>query len=211
MARPSSSAESVTLVFAGAIASVAVDGALGALAREPQWVAAIVTVLLVSVVAYRIAKGHTHMRLRAACGWLVIGLVAGGTVPKTSPPPQRITTHAVPRGIASDGADLLVALQALDDDPQAILGHRITVHGTWSPPGVGPACVWVRIMTCCAADELAAGFDVVPRSLISTTGGTFVAVNGFVRASLRDGELRYRLDDASVTAVRPASAVSTKR
>jgi uncharacterized membrane protein YcgQ (UPF0703/DUF1980 family) len=135
---------------------------------------------------------------------LALGLIAGLSIPKTSPPPAHISTHAAATGLGAPQTDLLTALQALDDDPTSMIGRRISVHGLWSPRAIpASASVWVQIMACCAADAINVGLDVVPRHEPEIARGAPVHVMGIVHADVRDGELRYRLDDAIVTAGAP--------
>ena len=200
------SADAATLVVAGMMATVTFDGALPALAREQAWLASCSAFLLIAAVALRIAKRRAAIRAPAACGWLVLGVAAGATIPATGASPTWVSTHAVPVRVRADCTDLIAALEKVDDDPQAIVGHRITMHGTWSPAGIAPASVSVRIMACCAADAIDAGFDVAPRGVVTIPTGTSVLVSGVLHGTLRDGELRYRLDDATVDVAAPRAA-----
>jgi hypothetical protein len=197
-------ADGTLLVVAAVIACVPFCHARQALVREPPWLLSLVASLLIGVVVFRIKSGQTQLGWSGAGLCLALGLVAALSIPKTSPPPAHISTHAAAAGLGAAHTDLLTALQVLDDDPASMLGHRISVHGLWSPRAIpASASVWVQIMACCAADAIDVGFDVVPRHNAKIALGAPVHVTGIVRADMRDGELRYRLDDAIVTTAAP--------
>ncbi len=65
-----------------------------------------------------------------------------------------------------------------------------------------------RVMTCCAADAVDVGFDVIPARPIHFASGAQVRVSGVVRASLRDGEIRYALADAVVSVLSARSSAA---
>jgi len=190
------------LAVAALIAATVANNAVVALVREPVWLESMVAVVLIGAVVLRFARRQTSMRCSYACIWLATGLAAGLTIPKSAPPPVRIITHAT-GGLAqmTESAVLLAALQAIDDDPQVMLGRRIIVHGLWSGDRSEPAWVSVRVMACCAADAVDAGLDVVPLQGVAFAAGTPVRVSGVVYASMHDGELRYGLAQAIVSAV----------
>ncbi|MBV8668338.1 MAG: hypothetical protein JOZ28_03920 [Candidatus Eremiobacteraeota bacterium] len=192
------------LALATLIAAAIANDAVAALVRAPAWLESIAVVVLLSIVVFRLALRHTHLRLRHACVWLTCGLAAGLSIPTAAPPPRGIITHAVGGSArVSAGTDLLAALQAIDDDPAGILGRRMVVHGTWSGERSQPATVSVRIMACCAADAVDAGLDVVPLRRVVLAAGSRVRVAGLVYSQMHDGELRYGLTQATVSAAAP--------
>ncbi len=129
---------------------------------------------------------------------LVCGALAGSCVVSAGAPAVRDVAAHAPRGHAAD--DLFDALDALDADPRAVEHREISVSGTWLPPRGGwPAAVSRRIMTCCAADAVDIGFDVVPRGEVHLRAGSWVRVTGLVHVTLRDGDIRYEIAGATVT------------
>ncbi|MDQ6767080.1 MAG: hypothetical protein M3Z41_04660 [Candidatus Eremiobacteraeota bacterium] len=183
----------------GMIAGTIGHQTVGALVSAPLWMMAGVTSL------FAWALWHTRMRgAGARILWAVTaGLCVGLTLP-AYPPPARtpILTHAVARAHAGPDARLFAALDVLDDHPQALLGQRIAVTGTWRPRhGLSLGSVSRRVMACCAADAVDVGFDVVPKAQVPLAAGSSVLVSGIVHASLLDGETRYALTDASVAPI----------
>lgn len=108
------------------------------------------------------------------------------------------------RALRGVPADMYLLLEQIDRSPEALLGRRIAVSGEWSPasPG-GFATVSRRVMTCCAADAVRVGFDVVPEDQPSAAlnTGASVCVEGVLRAAMRDGELRYIIERAHIGAL----------
>lgn len=158
--------------------------------------------LLLGVAAlFALALARTGLA-RRSIGWLVIGSVCALGLPREVPTPQgRVITHAAARFTRED---LFDALEQLDERPESLLGRHITVTGTWSIARAGAlAAVSRRLMSCCAADAVDVGFDVVPARPAPQPGGAFVRVTGVVQAAVVDGEVRYRLTGAQVV---PASA-----
>jgi uncharacterized membrane protein YcgQ (UPF0703/DUF1980 family) len=99
--------------------------------------------------------------------------------------------------------DLFALLDRLDRDPSSAAGSQAVVTGQWTPPSDGhPASVSRRVMTCCAADAVAVGFDVYPARSVAIASGARVRVRGTVRSEIIDGELRYALVGATITRVR---------
>jgi hypothetical protein len=184
------------LAFAGAAAvAAAAGGAAGSLTAAPPAFTLVAGAVLV-VVAVR-ASG-----LRAVSVAATLGVVAGLALADVSPAGPRDVIERAPRGHAA--SDLFDALDALDADPSAFDGRRIAVSGVWTQAsGTQEATVSRRVMSCCAADALDVGFDVVPHLVVPARSGMWVRVIGLVRARLRDGELRFEIDDADVAEVSP--------
>jgi uncharacterized membrane protein YcgQ (UPF0703/DUF1980 family) len=105
--------------------------------------------------------------------------------------------------LSTQRGDLFALLDQIDVDPRALLGHRVTVSGDWSPAsGSQTATVSRRVMTCCAADAVRVGFDVLPSREVRLPEGKPVRVDGVLRSRLRDGDIRYVIDGAIVEIAR---------
>jgi uncharacterized membrane protein YcgQ (UPF0703/DUF1980 family) len=182
-----------------------IAGAIGhhsteALVRAPMWI----TIATAAVFAAALMKSrsgndrsksdHDKRSLSAA---LVIGVVAGYTLPGSAPASwQPVITHAAVHSVRND---MFEALDALDTRPATLLGKRISVTGVWHPSDLDSlATVSQRVMACCAADAVDVGFDVVPVHTIVVPVGAHVLVAGTVTEMLRQGETRYVLRDARV-------------
>lgn len=179
------------LAFVGGLAaSVALFSRMAPLVSAPAPVTAGAAAALIAV-AYRASRS---LALHVA---LALGVLAGAWISSGSAPQVRDVEAHVPH--VHGDADLFDALDALDADPSSALGRTIAVSGTWTPPHGGwPATVSRRIMSCCAADAVDVGFDVTPRGRVSIHSGTWVRVSGRIRISLRDGDVRYEIADATV-------------
>ncbi|HEY7980834.1 MAG TPA: hypothetical protein VID19_05065 [Candidatus Eremiobacteraceae bacterium] len=188
------------LAFAGGAAMVsALDGAVRTLtsAQPALTLCAGVALLIVSL------RQNRSTREIAWCSWSVAAFAGGcaGLALSNATPswPRDISMH-VPRAHVT--ADLFDALDQLDAAPSAFDRRTIDVTGSWMPATVqGAATVSRRVMSCCAADAVDVGFDVIPKREVKIRQGAWVRISGRVRVRLRDGELRYEIVEADV---RPA-------
>jgi uncharacterized membrane protein YcgQ (UPF0703/DUF1980 family) len=138
------------------------------------------------------------------------GLFAGGAcaglwLPATTPQPAGavITTAS---GLSQPG-DLFEVLDRLDADPVSVIGRRVSVSGEWMPASDRrPATISRRIMSCCAADTVAVGFNVDVARDVHIRAQSWVRVTGVVREQLRDGEPSYVLEQSSITALEDPAA-----
>lgn len=185
-----------SLAFAGGAAvSAALDGAAQTLTAAPPFLALFAGIALI-VLSARSARWPA-LTLAVSCGFCA-GL---GLQNAVLPGPRNVGMRA-PHGHIS--ADLFQALDVLDADPAAFNGRIIAVTGTWTPASAsGAATVSRRVMSCCAADALDVGFDVGPSGGVHAQPGTWVRVAGHVRVRLRNGEMRYEIDNALVRAAPP--------
>jgi hypothetical protein len=131
-----------------------------------------------------------------AAALLVCGIALGTTLPRSAPQASSaVVTHAV---TGPQSGDLFQLLDQIDADPRAMLGRPVTVSGEWSPAtGDRAATVSRRVMTCCAADAVRVGFDVIPSHAVRGAEGTPVRVSGILAARFRDGDMRYAIVGAS--------------
>ncbi len=175
----------------GAIVCALARHVLGALVSAPP----LLIFAVAALISYSMFRTGSAAKLLP---WFFAGVASGFWLPATLQPPQAaIITHAPARFAR---ADLFDALEQLDEHPQSLLGRRITVTGSWHRDRDGAvAAVYRRVMACCAADAIDVGFDVVPVGRAAANEGASVRVTGVVHASLRDGETRYMLRDATVT------------
>jgi hypothetical protein len=133
----------------------------------------------------------------ASARWFMLGALLGLALPNSAGAARAaVLTHAV----GNTSRDYLIAvLEQLDDDPNNIVGHVITVSGSWqAPTPTAAATVSRRVMTCCAADAVDVGFDVFPAARVNIADGAEVSATGIARALLHKGETRYALVDARV-------------
>jgi uncharacterized membrane protein YcgQ (UPF0703/DUF1980 family) len=101
-------------------------------------------------------------------------------------------------------ADLFDALDRLDADPTSFDRRIVAVSGTWTPATAqSAATVSRRVMSCCAADAIDVGFDVIASGKVTIQTGAWVRVEGRVQVRLRDGELRYEIADATIRKATP--------
>jgi uncharacterized protein DUF1980 len=178
---------------AGIVTSM--DGACAALTAIPPPV-----MLLTGLIAVFCAFSDARARrdVAATCAHVLCGCALGLLLP-TSPPPLAgaVVTRAAGGAVHGDIFDLL---DRLDSDPSAVLGRSAVVSGQWaSATRDGPATVSRRVMSCCAADAIAVGFDVEPKGARGATPGTWVHVSGIVRERFRNGEARFVLEQSTVT------------
>ena len=189
-----------TLAFAGAAAiASALDGTARSLtAASPAFTFCAGTALVALSM-----RGNRAARAIAWREWTVsilAGGCAGFSLLFAAPSAPRDVGVRVPRNHIA--ADLFEALDRLDADPAAFEQRNIEVSGTWTPANTqGTATVSRRVMSCCAADAIDVGFDVAPIGDVRVRPGAWVRVAGRVRVRLRDGDLRYEIEDALV---RPA-------
>jgi hypothetical protein len=182
----------IALVVFGAAVCAAVTGAAAALVALPPLV----------LIASACAVVLFAIRSRGCpVGGIATGLALGAalalTLPNTAPPAAE---EVVTRGARGGSGDLFALLDGIDRDPRSVLGTRVSVTGEWAPPRAGrPATVSRRIMTCCAADAIAVGFDVIPVGRPLPRPGSVVRITGVLRSSMRGGEMRYEIASAGVT------------
>jgi hypothetical protein len=190
------------LAFAGSAAiACALDGAARSLTSAPPAFAfcAGAVLLAVSVRAIRIAYiGSWPMWTIAT----VAGGCAGLALSYASPSAPSDVSARVPRNHVA--ADLFDALDQLDANPAAFDRRVIAVSGTWTPETAQRvATVSRRVMSCCAADAIDVGFDVIPIRRVTIQTGSWVRVEGRVQVRLRDGELRYEIAGAAIRSAAP--------
>lgn len=196
------SARAVAALVAGVVACAVVRGAVAAL------VAASTTTMLAAaaaLVGLCIERAAPRRELQRGVFWFVVGAALALALPN-APAPVTGPVANRPVGAHREG-DLFALLDRLDRNPGAVILHRVAVSGRWRPASGGdlPA-VFRPIMTCCAADVVAVGFDVEERRhRLAPARCPFVRVAGIVRAVISDGDLRYRLADATVACVEPSS------
>jgi hypothetical protein len=182
------------LAFAGGAAvAAALDGAARTLTAAPPafTLCAGVALIVISVRA---------MVWRTVLPALLAGACAGLWLTNAAPSGPRDIGARAPHGHIA--ADLFDALDSLDANPGAFDGRTIEVSGTWTPASAREAAtVSRRVMSCCAADAMDVGFDVKSSRTLRARPGAWVRVSGHVRVRLRDGEMRYEIEDA---VVRPA-------
>lgn len=182
--------------------------------------AALPTVILAAFgCLWALVRSHAHERT-ARCHpllwWaLFAGLICSWTLPRSPLPPLSVMTHA-PTGRhdprMDDDASLFDALERIDRDSEHAIGRWLRVSGTWTRAHDGaPATVSRRIMTCCAADAVSVGFDVIPKAGDAPPkgppgSGALVRVSGRLSASMVDGEIRYCITNAVVSIVKTANA-----
>lgn len=174
-------------LFTGLLLTATASGATSALTAMPLWAVAVSATLL--------ALGIRKQTAAATCA----GALAGLSLPHALPPSSAIVlTH----GAGSRGnGDLFTLLERLDENPNGVLGRRVTVSGAWTTAVAGrPATVSRRVMTCCAADAISVGFDVLSANA-RLRSGDWVRVGGLLSAAMTDGETRYRIVDAWLTPI----------
>jgi uncharacterized membrane protein YcgQ (UPF0703/DUF1980 family) len=190
------------LAFAGgaAVAS-ALDGAARSLtAASPALTfCAGAALIILSVQANNSAGAISWRKFLVAT---LAGGCAGLSLLCTAPAAPRDVTARVPRNHVA--ADLFDTLDRLDADPAAFDRRIIDVSGTWTPATAqGAATISRRVMSCCAADAIDVGFDVIPSREIQVPSGQWVRAAGRVRVRLRNGELRYEIFDAAIRKATP--------
>jgi hypothetical protein len=194
-----------TLSLAGLLAGVALAAVTTGASRAFVATPAIVVVAfgattLVIVLAPTRTRGQA---LAAVCTGFALGLALPRSLPV-----ERIVTRGL--GDRSTG-DLFALLDRLDAQPQAMIGRPAVVSGVWTPPRTGQgASVSRRVMSCCAADALDVGFDVAPARPVGFDQGVEVCVRGFIAARVQSGELRYRIERATVERATMASRCTSR-
>jgi uncharacterized membrane protein YcgQ (UPF0703/DUF1980 family) len=155
------------------------------------------TAMALSILAAGARRNDTRC-IGGVAGWALVGGLAATQLPRTTPalPQTGVITHAP---VHDQNVDLFAALARIDASPRSMLGRRISVTGRWMAGAAGrPASVSRRLMTCCAADAVAIGFDVEP-SGSQPKSQRWVRVTGDLAERLADGEIRYVLEHATVT------------
>ena len=190
---PDASLAALVGLIAGALGHHAIES----LVRMPP------AVMSATAALFAAALVRSHER-RASFAALVVGVLAGCTLPAAAPGMvQPVVTHATGR---SDPGDLFDALDNLDAHPAMLLGKQVWVTGVWRPADRDTlATVSLRVMACCAADAVDVGFDVLPSHVAAAPSGTRVRVGGVVGEVLREGETRYVLRNAEVMPVNEES------
>lgn len=202
--------------FGGFALAASASGATHALTMMPAWLEAAVGVVCLYVAAgdTRVVRDRTsllvttpgrELRSRRAASFArtlraaLAGTIAGALLPaQPQAPTGPIVTHTVAR---HERGDLFELLDRLDADPRSVLGRRVIVTGEWTPPSAGrPASVSRRVMTCCAADTVAVGFDVTGPNARARPN-EWVTVAGTLTAKMELSEVRYRIERAKVSAV----------
>jgi hypothetical protein len=178
---------------AGICISASLSGACQALTTMPP--------LVLCATGAMLACCATWLRRKAAAyPCIALGIISGLLLP-SSPPPiaGAVVTHRA--GIALRG-DLFDVLDRLDDDPSGVVDRLVSVSGEWSPATAQrPATVSRRIMSCCAADAIAIGFDVELARDRRIRTGAWVRVQGVVRERMYDGDPRFVLEHSKVTSL----------
>jgi len=185
-------------LLAGLALGAAATGASSALTAMPA-------PLIVAFGAAAAAFAFSSSRFRLSAGALLAcGVMLGTTLPRETP---RTSGTVITRGVpGARSGDLFALLDQIDADPQAVLGRRVTVAGEWSRTVRGrPATVSRGVMTCCAADMVRVGFDVIPVQAVEYRDGTPVRVTGILRAAFYDGDTRYAIVAASVVSAPSAT------
>jgi hypothetical protein len=194
------SARAVRLLGGAALAASA-TGAVRALTAIPLPVmlATGIALLMVASLDDRGSSDGARSR-RGRMVWTAIGGLSAFALPTIAPPaPGHVVTRSA--GPAMRG-DLFDVLDALDRDPADVIGRVVSVSGDFAPAADGYlATVSRRIMSCCAADAVAVGFDVEMSRPRRIATGALVRVTGVVAARMRDGETRYVLERSAVAAL----------
>jgi len=192
---------SLSGLLAGAALAAVATGACRILVAAPSVVMAAFGLATLAIV---LAPERTRARaVASACA----GLALGGALP-SSLPVERIVTRAPADRRAGD---LFALLERLDRQPQAVVGRAVAVSGAWTPARADrDASVSRRIMACCAADALDVGFDVAARGQARIEAGAEVCVRGMLAARLQSGELRYRIEGATIHRAAAASRCTSR-
>ena len=136
--------------------------------------------------------------------YAAIGIAAGLALPSTPPPVAGSVVTRAPESALR--GDIFAVLDRIDDDPALVIGRRVSVTGMWSPATRDRlATISRRVMSCCAADAVDVGFDVVLRRPQRVERGAWVRVDGFVRERIDGGEVRYLLEQSAVSGLEDPS------
>ncbi len=168
-------------------------------------------------------SGERAVQSHRLLSWaLVAGFAFSTLLPRSPLPPLSVMTHAPARmqhrgdhaprrdRAEDDDGSLFDALERIDRDSASMIGTWLQVTGTWTESHDGaPATVSRQIMTCCAADSIAVGFDVAPDAPAASAtqppvSGASVRVSGRLRESMVDGETRYCIGNATITRLKTA-------
>ena len=185
------------IAFAGSAAvASSLDGVARSLTAAPPALT-LCTGFALLILSLRVDNSTHAIAWRTWSVAALSGGCAGLSLLCTTPSAPRDVNVRVPRNHIA--ADLFDALDRLDADPAAFDRHIIDVTGTWTPSTEqGAATISRRVMSCCAADAIDVGFDVISTHKVPVSAGTWARVSGRVRVQLRDGELRYEIGDATV-------------
>ena len=179
----------VAVFVAGLCVTAAADGACAALTAVPP--------ALLAAAGLALAYAAARERQRTALWpFALTGIAAGLALP--SSPPQAagaVVTRAPGQALRGD---IFEVLARIDDDPARVIGRRVRVSGAWSPAaGDRLATVSRRVMSCCAADAVDVGFDVVLRRPQRIERGSWVRIEGIVQECIKDGDVRYLLEQST--------------
>lgn len=185
----------VLACWAAASVAAACSGGCASLTAVPPVVMCAAGVIVATIALRR--KGETWWRL-VPFGPAFVGAAVGFALAWAPPTvPGGVVTHVAEHGARGD---IFGVLARLDDDPSSVIGTRVTVSGAWTPATADAlATVARRVMSCCAADAVAVGFDVRPRHRVDIAAGSIVRVDGIVGRTMVDGEVRYVLEQSEVT------------
>ena len=185
-------------IAGGAAIAATVTGAAHALASASPIVVAGSGMAAIGLAALDEHRKIGRRGFAATLAWSIGGAVLGLLLPTTAPP---AAGAVVARAARLDlRGDIFDVLDLLDRDPGSVVGRAVTVTGSWTPARGGDAAtVSRRVMSCCAADAVDVGFDVVTVGGSALPTGAHVRVRGVVASHLRDGELRYVLERSTVT------------
>lgn len=180
----------VVALAAGVCIAASLSGACAALTRMPPLVEFATGVALACCI-------FSTRDVAAPSACFALGVIFGLLLP-SSPPPVAGAVVTRGAGIAVRG-DLFDVLDRLDDDPSKVIDRRVSVSGEWgSATAQRPATVSRRIMSCCAADAIAVGFDVELARTRNIKSGEWVRVEGILRERMRDGDRRFVLEQSKV-------------
>ena len=138
----------------------------------------------------------------------VVAALGGAALASILPYPIDVgAAPVVGIAIGHQRGDIFQLLARLDDDPRPLIGRRARVSGQWHRSrGPLAATVSRRVMSCCAADAVAVGFEVMPRMMPSVAEAAEVSVDGVVAARIVEGETRYLIVNADVKALSAGSS-----
>ena len=185
----------VTAIAAAFLACLLARGTDATLTAYPHWLFGIVVSVFagaVCVAGPRIERSASL--LTAVCAGAAAALVIPAGV--VDAPGEVVSAN-----VGHHSGDLFAALERLDDDPTAMVGRRLNVSGEWhGARSDRSATVSRRIMTCCAADAIAVGFDVESDRPFAGRDGSRVFVSGILQSRMSAGEVRYVITGARVSA-----------
>lgn len=178
----------------------AFTGACAALTAMPPLVMIVSAVVLFSAAIRPRAGASRTPHFAAPAGWFALGAFAGLMLPTTVVRPQgEVLTRAPGPPLRGD---LFEVLNRIDEDPSSLLGRRISVSGRWTAArGRIDATVSRLVMSCCSADAVEVGFDVESARETHIRDATWVRVVGVLQEKMRDGEVRYVLEQSTLSAL----------